>query len=298
MHPVAVAAHRVDFAVVRQHAERMRERPRRKRVRTVPLVVDAKRGFVVAIAKIDVEFLERRRDEQSFVYDRPRGEGGDVDVLDAVVRGVLFDFVAREKKSALVIVVAQAPGPANERLLHPRHRELGLVAEHAEMNRYRPPAKQKQSALRQHLLGDRLGAGLRIGVVVRQKDEADSKVAVVVEVMAELGHLGSEYLVRDLRQDARAVAGLCVGVERTAVREVAERLQSVTQDLVRALPADVRDEPSAARVVIVHGIVERPLPARPVDGGLVEAHAVKGGQPRRTRQHLGRGPAATHSPSP
>ena len=45
LHPVDVAAQRVDFAVVRDVTERMRERPARKRVRAESLVNHGQRGF-------------------------------------------------------------------------------------------------------------------------------------------------------------------------------------------------------------------------------------------------------------
>ena len=45
LHPVDVAAQRIDFSVVRDVAERMRQRPARKRVRAESLVDDGQRGL-------------------------------------------------------------------------------------------------------------------------------------------------------------------------------------------------------------------------------------------------------------
>ena len=47
-HPVDVAAQRIDFAVVRDVAERMRQRPARKRIRAESLVNDGQSRFHVA----------------------------------------------------------------------------------------------------------------------------------------------------------------------------------------------------------------------------------------------------------
>ena len=65
----------------------------------------------------------------------------------------------------------------------------------------------------------------------------------------------AEELVGDLNQDPGAVAGVVFPAARPPVVEVFERLQPVSDDLVRFPPVDVGDEAQAAGVVLVAGVV-------------------------------------------
>ena len=65
------------------------------------------------------------------------------------------------------------------------------------------------------------------GVVVRQEQRADRVLAGRRQREAELRQLLGEELVRDLHQDAGAVAGARVGADRAAVFEVEQDRQRV-----------------------------------------------------------------------
>ena len=62
--------------------------------------------------------------------------------------------------------------------------------------------------------------------------------------------------MRDLEQDAGAVAGVRVAARRAAVGQVAEDLERAGDDLVRGLALRVATKPEAAGVVLEVGIVE------------------------------------------
>src|SRR5690606_25799898 len=62
-------------------------------------------------------------------------------------------------------------------------------------------------------------------------------------------------LVRDLHEDAGAVAGARVGADGAAMLEVFENLQAVFNDLVRLAPLDVGDEADAAGVALEARVV-------------------------------------------
>ena len=65
-----------------------------------------------------------------------------------------------------------------------------------------------------------------------------------------------EKLVRNLNQDAGAVAGFRIAAAGAAMRQVDEDLQSLGDDVVRLLALDVDDEADTAGVVLVLRIVE------------------------------------------
>ena len=62
--------------------------------------------------------------------------------------------------------------------------------------------------------------------------------------------------MRDLNQNAGAVAGSRIATARAAVRQIDENFNAVADDLVRLLAAEVHDKAHPAGVVFVTGIVE------------------------------------------
>ena len=70
-----------------------------------------------------------------------------------------------------------------------------------------------------------------------------------------VGLLGEE-LVRDLHQDAGAVAGARIGADRAAMLEVAQDGERVLDQLVRLAALDVGDEADAAGILLERRIVE------------------------------------------
>jgi hypothetical protein len=62
--------------------------------------------------------------------------------------------------------------------------------------------------------------------------------------------------VGDLQQDARAVPGVRLRADRTAVLEVSQRLDGLGDDVVARDAGERRDEGHPARVVLVEAVVE------------------------------------------
>ena len=79
LHPVDVAAQRVDLAVVGDVPIRMRQRPRRKRVRAEALVHERERRLDARVAQIREHPVDLIRDQHALVDERPRREADDVE---------------------------------------------------------------------------------------------------------------------------------------------------------------------------------------------------------------------------
>ncbi len=96
--------------------------------------------------------------------------------------------------------------------------------------------------------------------------------------MAELLDLGAEEVVGDLGEDAGAVAGLGVGVDRAAVGQGADAAQGGAQDLLGTFPVDAGDEADAAGVVLLGGVIESlaRVGAKAIENGLVQHCGKKG----------------------
>ena len=71
-HPVHIAPQRVDFAVVCHVPVGMRELPAGKSIRRKALMDQTKRAHHIGIGELDVEIRYLRRQQQSFVHNRPR----------------------------------------------------------------------------------------------------------------------------------------------------------------------------------------------------------------------------------
>ena len=204
-------------------------------------------------------------------------------MLDLVVRRALFDLVAGEKKTPLVFIVRQPVRAPDEHLLHARQSRCGLLAEHVDIDRHLAPAEEEEPALRDHFLDRRLGARLRVGVVVREENLPHREVALVKELVAELLDDRLENLVGDLGRNARAVARLHVRIHRAAMGQIAQRLERVFQHLVRALSTDLRDETDAAGVVFKVRRIQRRMTSGAVESDLVEHSVVAVKIPGRSK---------------
>ena len=101
------------------------------------------------------------------------------------------------------------------------------------------------------------------------------------------GHLAQEFM-RDLHEDARAVAGERVGADGAAMGQIFEDLQTVLDDLAARPAFQIGDEADAAGIVLVLRIVEslrrrrrrpRPKLARTISGhAMTSSHETLYGQ--------------------
>ena len=89
-----------------------------------------------------------------------------------------------------------------------------------------------------------------------QEDHADAVFTWWRQRHALGRHLGTVIVVGHLDQDAGAVAHQLVGPDGAAVVQVGEDVETLTDDCVRALSFDVRDEADAASVVFGRRVVE------------------------------------------
>jgi hypothetical protein len=89
-----------------------------------------------------------------------------------------------------------------------------------------------------------------------QERHADAIFAFGGQAEAERGALAGEELVRDLNEDAGAVAGFGIAAAGAAVRQVDEDLDALRDDVVGFVALDAGDEANAAGVVFVAGMVQ------------------------------------------
>ena len=130
----------------------------------------------------------------------------------------------------------------------------------------------RQPRMRQAFAGRNLLEGLAdefapLGVA-RHEQRADAVFAGRRQRDAERLGLAGEELVRDLHQDAGAVAGARIGADRAAMLEVDQDGERVVDDLVRLAALDVGDESDAAGILGERGIVKAVRLGRAGIGGI------------------------------
>ena len=267
-HPVAVAVDGVDLAVVGEHAQRLRERPRRERVGRVAGVHDGELGGEPLVLQVGVERLELERGDHALVPERARGERHEVRA--ELESGALAqpEHAAIERDARQRGCIADR-GPCDEELLELRPRVEGQLAEVRLLGRHLAPAEHDE-VLR---LGDVLDARLLRGallVVAGQEDHARGvladgrKLEVDDRAQERVGHLG---------QDARAVAGAGIRADRTAVLEVAERRQREVDDVVTGHASKRGDHGQAAGVLLERRVVHSLLLGKGAEGAVTWARS-------------------------
>ena len=100
-HPVLVAHHRVDLAVVGDHPVRVRQRPRRERVRREARVHERQRRLEALVVEVGVELAQLLRDEHALVDERAGRQRREVH------RGLVLHALAGDERSPVEIDAAE-----------------------------------------------------------------------------------------------------------------------------------------------------------------------------------------------
>ena len=230
LHPGDVALDRVDLAVVRDQAERLRPFPARRGVRREALVEDRPGDGPLGVAEVGVEARELRGGGERLVGDRPERERGEVDALDEL----------------------RAPArPVGAEL------RVGLVrrGEHqlGDARDARPRARaQRRDVVRDVAPAERLEPLRTAGVL---DDPAQPRLAQ--EAHRDPGALDARERRVEREQDAGAVAAHPVGGPGAAVRDRREAREGAVEELARGPPARVRDEADATGIALPGRIVQR-----------------------------------------
>ena len=254
-HPVAVGADGVDLAVVGEHPQRLRKRPRRERVRRVARVHDGELALEALVLQIGVERLELEGRDHALVPERAGAQRHEVGVVLAACTlaqpvDTAVEVDARERGR-----VADG-GARDEQLLECGARGVGELAEVLLHRRHLAPAEHRQPLGG----GDLFDAGLDGGaLVVVARQERHARRVLTRRRQVEVRDRAEEG-IRHLRQDAGAVSRTRVGADRTAVLEVAKRLEGQLHDVVPRLAAERRDHREPAGILlegrVVHALLD------------------------------------------
>ncbi len=238
-HPVAVALDGVDLAVVRDHAEGVRQLPAREGVGREAAVHQRQGALGAPVGQVG-EHLGELRGGQHALVDRGAGaQGREVDV------GLVAGALAQGVHPAVEVEPRRLPA-GHEQLLHDGHRRDGHGAEGGGRRRHVAPPEDPQALLDRDVLDGALGGGA-LDPVGGEERHADGVVAGGGKVE---GHRLPEQAVGDLQEHARPVAGRLIGAGGAPVVEVLQRGDALGDDLVARLAAEAGDERDATGIVL------------------------------------------------
>ena len=246
LHPAAVAAYGVDFAVVRQEAEGLREAPRGERVGGKARVHHRQAAREVGLRKVGEVSAHLYRREHAFIYYCLRRKRHDV--AAALLLRALLGLFAHDVEATFQFV---AIGTREKHLADSRFRGARLYAEHVGMHRHFAHMHQCQ-AFPLCFFGEDFKEIRLAQFVFGQKYKAGA-------IPTFFGHgntLEEDKLVRYLNHDACAVACLVVCALCASVLHILEDTQGVVYQFVRLAAVNVYHHAHAASIVLVGGVVK------------------------------------------
>ena len=233
--PVDVAAQRVDLAVVDDVAVGVGALPAGRGVGGVAGVHEGQSRLCGGVVQVQVEVAHLGGNEHALVHDGARAHRAHVEdlALERVVGGCgLLDGAAAHVELALELVarghVCRTP---KERLVDGGHAGQCRLAQVMRVDGHLSPEEQGDALLGAALLED-AARHLRALRVLREEDHGHAVLALVGEQVAVLLSLLAEEAVRNLEQDAGAVAGVSLQALTTAVLEVHKERERVVEQLV------------------------------------------------------------------
>ncbi len=259
-HPVVVAAERVDLAVVGDVAERVGEVPLREGVGREALVHQRQRGHRTRIEQVGIVLADLVGQQQALVVHRACRHRHHVELF-AVLEVERADGVrgaaTHDVELALERLGHHHVGPAADEDLAD-HRLLGLHGRrhrHVVIDRDVAPAEHDLAFGHDRTL-DLFFTGQARSGFLGHEHHAHAVLTGQRKAHAQLRHLLPVELVRDLDQDACAIALQRVGTDRTAVIQVLQDLEALQHDVVGFPALDVGDETHAAGIMFIGGVVK------------------------------------------
>ena len=195
----------------------------------------------ILVVQVRVKAFHLRREEETLVNNRARGEGADVAVFKT-----LLDPSAQDEEIALdIVAVRVGGGRIHEELADAGPRRARRLADGVVLNRHVAPRERLKALAFRLALEDIL---LALGA----KDHGDGVATFGRQVFNPL----SEEVIRDLHEQPRAVARLGVVARRAAMLKTHEDIQSLKDEIVRGAVVHLRQQSDAARIVLEVRVVK------------------------------------------
>ena len=257
--PVDVALEGVDLAVMDDKAVGVRALPAGRGVGGVARVDERHSRLDGGVVEVDEEAAHLRGDQHALVHDGARAHRAHVEDLVAQGKlgvGLLFDGATAHVQATLKgIAGGRVVGAAQESLQDGGHAGAGRLAQVVRVDRHLAPKEQRHAGLGAAFLKHAAGI-LYALVVLREEQHCHAIVALCRQNLAALLSLFTEKVMRNLEQDAGAVAGVLLESRAAAVLQVDQNGQRIVQNLVMALTVDIGKRADATCIVVEFGAIK------------------------------------------
>ena len=256
LHPVDVAQDGVDLAVVREHAEGLRQLPLREGVGRIALVEDREARGEALVEQVGIEGRQVLGEEHALVDDRPARQRADVELGDVLGERGLLHATAQDVELLLELAVVEPRiAAADQDLLDLGPGLVGLGADDRDVDRHLAPAQDRVAETQDLGLDDGAAALLRAEVGARQEHHADRDASDLRELAAGVADIFLEEVLRNLDVETRAIARLAVGVDGAAVPHSLQRIDARRHDVAASLAVQRDHETDAAGIESLGGVV-------------------------------------------
>ena len=257
--PVDIALEGVDLAVVDDKAVGVRTLPTGRGVGGVARVYERHGRFDGGVVEIDEEAAHLCGDQHALVHDGARAHGAHVEDLVSQGKlgvGLLLDGAAAHVQATLEGVTRRrVVRTAQEGLQDSGHAGTRRLTQVVRIDRHLTPKEQRHAGLGATLLKHAAGI-LYALVVLREEQHGHAIVALCRQNLAALLGLFSKKVMRNLEQDAGAVAGVLLESRAAAVLQVDQNGQRIVQNLVMALTVDIGKRADATCIVVEFGAIK------------------------------------------
>ena len=219
-------------------------------------MIDRKCRFKALVHQVGVEHRDLLSQHHAFVDDAAARQAAQVNPLDLCGEGSFLDPAADDVEIALKLFLIDVLVTADQDLFDLGARGIGLFAQHGRIDRHMTPAVNIVAHAQNFGFHDGPAAFLRRKIGARQEHLTHGDQLVHVRLMPGAAHLVIKERHRDLHMDARAIAGLAVGIDSAAVPDRLERVDTVFDDLARRLARNGNHQANPARGVLVVGFIK------------------------------------------
>ena len=258
-HPVDVAAQGIDFAVVGDKTERVRERPGRKGIGRETLMDQRQRAVHTFVTQVREDFVDLVSVQHALVDKSAVRQAGHIKqclFLDAAVPHRMLDTLADHVELAFKGFFADDIGTApDEELAETRLAGARGRPDHGVVARHLAPTEQDLT----FFLNDALelcDTELCVFCVTRQEHQAGAVMTESRQFETERGAGRAQESIGHLNQDAGTVAGIFFATARTAVLKIGKDGQGLTNDCVRLATLHVDNEADSTGVMLLGRIVQ------------------------------------------
>ena len=247
--PQAVAGNRVDLAVVRQEAERLRQLPLWPGIGRETLVVDGERRFKARIAQIRVEHRKVIRRHQALIGNHMRVERRDIK------RGIAGIGLLGQTTCGIELTleagVIHAIRAIDEHLLEQRQGLERIFATSLDIGRHGTDTGQHQPLRFDGLLE----------VAKRFVGDMEHQTSSIPLGQREtiFGSDCTQEAVRFAEQEAATIARFAIGRHSTPVGKTGQRINRSGNQPVRRLVVHLRDQAETAAILFKPRAVQRAL---------------------------------------